>query len=211
MSLLLAGALGAAGAIGAHTPGFAPVLAQAEGEGGGLALDLFWIILSSGNFILLLVLLYLFAFKPLNKVLDDRKARIEQGLKDAEEARQQRERAAEEHGKELNEARREAAEIIARAQKVADESAAQLVATARSESDRIVERGRSEVEAEKDRAIAEIRAEVADLAIRAAGKVVGESLDGKRQRALVDQFLTEAAAQDEAAEAAQTAEAGTSR
>jgi F-type H+-transporting ATPase subunit b len=207
MSLLLfAGVLGAAGALGAHTPGFAPVLAQAEPGGGGLSLDLFWIILSSGNFVLLLVLLYQFAFKPLNKILDERRQRSEQGLADAAEARQQREQAAEEHRKELNEARREAAEIIARAQKVADESAAQLVATARAESDRIVERGRSEVEAEKDRAIAEIRAEVADLAIRAAGKVVGESLDGKRQRALVEQFLSEAAAQDEAvAEIAETA------
>jgi len=190
--LAISGALGALGAFGS----FAPVLAQAEGEGGGLQLDLFWIILSSGNFILLLVLLYLFAFKPLNKVLDDRRSRIEQGLKDAEEARQQRERAAEEHRRELNEARRESAEIIARAQKVADESAAQLVATAREESERIVERGRTEVGAEKDRAIAEIRAEVAELAILAAGKVVGESLDGKRQRALVQQFLDEAAPAD---------------
>jgi F-type H+-transporting ATPase subunit b len=167
-----------------------PTLAQAEGEGGGLALDLFWIVLSSGNFILLLVLLYLFAFKPLNKILDERKERIEQGLRDAEEARKQREQSAEEHRRELNEARREAGEIIARAQKVADESAALLVATAREESERVVERGRAEVSAEKDRAIAEIRAEVADLAILAAGKVVGESMDGKRQRALVEQFLT---------------------
>ena len=182
MSFLLMG-LGAAAQ--------APILAQVEGEGGGLSLDLFWIILSSGNFIVFLVLLYLFALRPLSKILDERRERIEQGLKDAEEARQQRERAAEEHRRELNEARREAGDIIARAQKVADESAAQLVATARSESERIVERGRSEVEAEKDRAIAEIRAEVADLAILAAGKVVGESLDGKRQRALVAQFLAE--------------------
>src|SRR5207247_738153 len=145
MALLLGvGALSAFGALGAHAPGVAPVLAQAEG-GGGLQLDLFWIILSSGNFILLLVLLYLFAFKPLNKVLDERRARIEQGLRDAEEARQQRERAEEEHRRALNEARREAAEIIARAQKVADESAAQLVATARQESERIVGRGRAEV------------------------------------------------------------------
>ena len=180
----------------------APLLAQAEGEGGGLSIDLFWIILSSGNFIILLVLLYLFAFKPLNKVLDERRERIEQGLRDAEEARQQREKAAEEHRRELNEARREAGDIIARAQKVADESAAQLVATARSESERIVERGRSEVEAEKDRAIAEIRAEVADLAILAAGKVVGGSLDGKRQRALVAQFLSETDAAEGRKEAA---------
>ena len=167
-------------------------LAQTEGGGGGLALDLFWIVLSSGNFIVLLVLLYLFAFKPLNKILDERRSRIEQGLKDAEEARQQRERAAEEHRAALAEARREANEIITRAQKVADESAAQLIVTARSESERIVERGRAEVEAEKDRAIAEIRTEVADLAIRAAEKVVGASLDGKRQRDLVEQFLSTA-------------------
>ena len=167
-----------------------PLLAQAEG-GSALNINLFWIILSSGNFIILLGLLYLLAFKPLNSILDQRRARIEQGLKDAEEARKQRERADEEHREALAEARREAGEIITRAQKVADESAAQLIQTARSESERIVERGRAEVGAEKDRAIAEIRAEVADLAIRAAGKVVGESMDGERQRALVQQFLAE--------------------
>jgi hypothetical protein len=47
---------------------------------------------------------------------------------------------------------------------------------------------------------------VADLALRAAGKVVGESLVGKRQRALVEQFLSEAAAQDEAANDGEIAE-----
>jgi F-type H+-transporting ATPase subunit b len=175
-----------------------PLLAQAE-SGSALNINLFWIILSSGNFLILLGLLYIIAFKPLNKILDERRGRIEQGLKDAEEARRQRERADEEHRQALVEARREAGEIITRAQKVADESAAQLIQTARSESDRIVERGRAEVGAEKDRAIAEIRSEVADLAIQAATKVVGESLDGERQRALVQQFLADSGSNGETA------------
>jgi F-type H+-transporting ATPase subunit b len=50
----------------------------------------------------------------------------------------------------------------------------------------------AEIEAEKQRAMGELRAEVADLAISAASKVVGESLNDQRQRRLVEEFLTEA-------------------
>ena len=85
-------AFGAAVGAGLH----APPLAQAEG-GSALNINLFWIILSSGNFIVLLLLLYVFAFRPLTKMLDERRAKIEQGLKDAEEAAKQREQASEEH------------------------------------------------------------------------------------------------------------------
>lgn len=173
--------------------------AAAAGEEQGLVINWFWIVVSSLNFLFFLFLISRIGFGPISRMLDERRARIEQGLKDAEEARRQREAAADEHRRELAEARREAAEILARAQKVADDSAAQLMVTAREESQRVVERGRAEVAAEKDRAIAEIRAEVADLAIRAAGRVVGESLDGKRQRALVAQFLTEVDAGGEGA------------
>jgi F-type H+-transporting ATPase subunit b len=45
--------------------------------------------------------------------------------------------------------------------------------------------------AEKRRAIADLRAEVADLAIGAAGRIVGESMTGERQRRLVEEFLAE--------------------
>ena len=161
----------------------------AEGEGAGLQLNLFWIIVSSLNFLLFLYILWRGALRPVDRLLEERRARIEQGLKDAEEAARERARAADERKAELAAAQYEAHELISRAQKVADESAAQLVATARAEAERLIERGRVEVTAEKERAIAQIRAEVADLAILAAGKVVGESLDGPRQRRLVGEFL----------------------
>jgi F-type H+-transporting ATPase subunit b len=53
------------------------------------------------------------------------------------------------------------------------------------------ERAAAEIESEKQRAITELRREVADLALRAAGKVVGETLTSERERRLVEEFLAE--------------------
>ena len=50
-------------------------------------------------------------------------------------------------------------------------------------------RAAAEIEAEKVRAIADVRAEVADLALLAAGRVVGETMTDERQRRLVEEFL----------------------
>ena len=145
------------------------------------------------NFIVLLVILSLFAFGPLRRILDERRERIEQGLRDAEQARQDRERAEADRLAALQEARREANEILTRAQKVADESRERDLAATREELERIRTRAAADLEAEKQRAIGELRAEVADLALRAAGRVVGETMTGDRQRRLVGEFLEETA------------------
>lgn len=64
-----------------------------EGEAAGLAINFFWIIVATLNFAVLLVILSLFAFGPVRRMLDDRRARIEQGLRDAEQARRDRDAA----------------------------------------------------------------------------------------------------------------------
>ena len=58
--------------------------------------NLFQVIIAAANFLLFLAIIWTFAFKPVSKMLEDRKARIEQGLKDAEQARRDRESAEEE-------------------------------------------------------------------------------------------------------------------
>jgi F-type H+-transporting ATPase subunit b len=151
--------------------------------------NLFWVIVSALNFIVFFVLIWSFAFKPVAAMLADRSARIEQGLKDAEQARRDRENAEAERVATLAEARREANEILARAQKIAQETRDADIAATREELERLRVRAAAEIEAEKTRAIADVRAEVADLALLAAGKVVGETMTGKRQRRLVEEFL----------------------
>lgn len=161
-----------------------------EAEGGPLfQVNLFQVIIAAANFLLFLAIIWTFAFKPVSRMLEDRRARIEQGLKDAEQARRDRESAEAERVAALSEARREANDILARAQKVAQETREADLAATREELERLRARAAAEIEAEKVRAITEVRAEVADLALRAASRVVGETLTSDRERRLVDEFL----------------------
>ena len=152
-------------------------------------INLFWVIVSAVNFVVFFILIWTFAFKPVSKLLADRRDRIEQGLKDAEQARNDRENAEAERVKTLAEARKEANDILGRAQRVAQETRDADIAATREELERMRERATSDIEAEKQRAITELRGEVADLAIAAASRVVGESLNDDRQRRLVQEFL----------------------
>jgi F-type H+-transporting ATPase subunit b len=167
--------------------------AAAEEGGAGIQVNLFWIIVVATNFVLFLVILTLFAWNPISRMLDERRAKIEQGLEDAAQARLQLERSSAAAAEEIAAARREAREILERAQRVARESREADIAATREELERLRSRAAAELEAEKSRAIADLRAEVAELAVAAAGRVVRESMDGERQRRLVAEFLAETA------------------
>ncbi len=167
----------------------------AEGEAGeevGFQINLFWVIAQALSFLLLLVILYLVAFKRIGATLESRRQAIEQGLRDADEARQERERAADERQAVLAEARREANEILSRAQRVGDETRERELVEVRSEIDRLRSQATAEIQAERQRAVADVRSQVAELAIAAAGRVVGETLSGQRERRLVEEFLVQA-------------------
>lgn len=151
--------------------------------------NLFQVIIAAANFLLFLAIIWTFAFKPVSRMLEERRSRIEQGLKDAEQARGDRENAEAERVGTLAEARREANDILARAQKVAQESRDADIAATKEELERLRARAASDIEAEKVRAIGELRAEVADLALQAASRVVGETMSSDRERRLVDEFL----------------------
>jgi F-type H+-transporting ATPase subunit b len=165
----------------------------AEEPAAGLQINFFWVIVSSLNFIVFAIALYQLFGKYVMRTLAERRQRIEQGLRDAEQARRDRESAEQERVAALNEARREANEIINRAQRVAQETRDADIAATREELERMRVRATSDIDAEKQRAIADLRAEVADLALAAAGKVVGETMTGARQRRLVEEFLEESA------------------
>jgi F-type H+-transporting ATPase subunit b len=166
-------------------------LAQEEGAESGLQINFFWVIVSSLNFIVFAVVLYWLFGGPLSRMLAERRARVEQGLRDAEQARKDRESAEAERLAAIQEARREANEILTRAQKVAQDSRDADIAATKAELERLRERATAEIDAEKQRAITELRGEVADLALRAASRVVGETISADRERRLVEEFLTE--------------------
>lgn len=159
----------------------------------GLTINFFWIIVSALNFLVFLALIWAFGFRRIAAMLDERRARIEQGLRDAEQARRDREQAAAERLAAIQEARKEATEIINRAQRAAQEAREADIAATRAELEQLRAAAQAEIEAEKQRAIADLRAEVAELALAAAAKVVGETMTDARHRRIVEEFLTETA------------------
>ena len=154
-------------------------------------INLFQVVIAGANFVIFLVLMWQFAFKPIASMLAERKQRIEQGLRDAEQASKDRASAEQERLAALTEARREANDILARAQKVAQETRDADIAATREELERMRVRATEEITAEKGRALAELRSEVADLALQAAGRVVRETMNDQRQRRLVEEFLAD--------------------
>lgn len=175
--------------VGPFVGHIAPTL-QPETEP-GFQINLFWVVTQAASFLILLVLLYFLAFKRIGGILEERRSRIEQGLRDADQARVERENAANERLAVLASARQEAEDILVRAQRVADENRERDLSETRAQVEQLRERAAADIVAEKERAIAEVRDQVADLALLAAGRVVGETMNEPRERRLVEEFLSQ--------------------
>jgi F-type H+-transporting ATPase subunit b len=143
------------------------------------------------NFIVLLILLKLFVYKPVLNMLDQRRARIEEGLNAAQRGQESAAEAEKTAQAELDNARREGQNIVQNAQQVSQRLQEEGRAAAAQQTEAMLERARSEIALERDQAIAELRREFADLTIAAAEKIIGQSLDRSAHQRLIEQALAE--------------------
>lgn len=141
------------------------------------------------NFGILLVVLRLFLYKPVLRILDERKARIEEGLNRAEQAAVAATQSQDEARRIIDEARGQGRELVANAQDAAARLRTELEERARADADQIVARAREEVQAERDQAIQQLRREFSDLTVAAAERVIGQSLDRTAHQRLIDEVL----------------------
>ncbi len=138
----------------------------------------------------LILLLTAFIYKPILRVLDERKARIAKGLEDARQASIARENADAEARRILEEARAEASNLRREAVVAAEQAGKDVEARAREEAKGILSNAQAEATEERNRILADLRGQVAAISIAAANKLVGESLDEKRQRQLITDFFS---------------------
>ncbi len=149
----------------------------------GLAI---WTVLT---FVLLLVLLRVFAWKPILGIIEERERTIRDSLETSRRAKEEAEAALEENRKVLADARNAASEIVQRGGKQAEKVKAGILEKAHEEHDELVHRGREEIERETRSAIREIRGIAADLALAAAEKLIEVRLDEDVNRKLVEGYL----------------------
>lgn len=173
------------------------VAAQEAEESGGIAslgISLPGLIQQLVNFTILLVVLRLFLYKPLYRVLDERKRKIQEGIDRSAVAASAAAESEVEARRLLDEARAEGQEAVRRAQESAARLREELEARARQDADQIVARAREEVQLERDQAIEQLRREFADLTITAAERVINQSLDRQAHQRLIDEVLVDSQA-----------------
>jgi F-type H+-transporting ATPase subunit b len=162
-----------------------------EGNVEGLGINWPVLITQVVSFIILLVLLRLFAYKPIMRMLDERSQRIKESLDQAESVKQASLHAEEQVKQRLEEAGREGQARIERALKAGEEVKQKAQVDARKEAEALVQKARVEIQRERDDAIGEVRREFADLTVLAAGKVIEKTLDKKQHRELIEKVLEE--------------------
>jgi F-type H+-transporting ATPase subunit b len=142
-------------------------------------------------FFLLLFLIARYLYRPITQVLEARTQRIAEGLRAAEEAVKDREAAEKEYQERLAEARREGQALLDRVAKQGEDLRKQLEVKARAQADGLIAKARMEIQQERDKAVQDLRSQVADLALLAAGRIIGESLDAKKHRELIERAIEE--------------------
>jgi F-type H+-transporting ATPase subunit b len=155
----------------------------------GLGINLGYLIVQILALTILVVLLRGWLYTPVVKVLEDRKARIAKGLEDARQAALARDNADEEAKTVLDNARAEAAKLRSEATVQSEETAAGITARANEEAKEIITAARADAEEERNRILADLRSQVATISLAAASKLVGESLDEKRQHEIIADFF----------------------
>jgi F-type H+-transporting ATPase subunit b len=142
-------------------------------------------------FVLLVLVLGKFAWKPLLKTLQDREKSIRDSLEQAERARAEAAELLKQNERNMARAEEEYQKAIREAKALGEKMKDDIVNKARQQAEHQLQNAREEIQRDIDAAKQKLRSEVADLAINAAGKILDETLDPAKHKNLIDKVLNQ--------------------
>lgn len=155
-----------------------------------LGINLGYIIMQIALFTILMLVLRNYLYDPILNSLDERKSRIAKGLEDSRQASIARDNAEAEAKKIVDEARAAAVKVRSEAVASVEDSTKSITANAHEEARTILAKANADADDRRNAALADMRGQIAAISIAAAQKLVGESLDEKRQHALINDFFS---------------------
>ena len=154
-----------------------------------ISVNIWDILISLCNLLIIFLLFKKFLYKPVRKVLDKRKGAIDEQYNAAEEAKQSALNDKQVYEMKLRSAQDEADEMIKNAAATADRRSAKIVDDAKEKADGIIRQAHSEVELEKKKAEDEIRHQIADVSALLTEKVLEREINEKDHREFIDSFI----------------------
>ena len=149
------------------------------------------------NTLILFLVLKHFLFKPVNKILDERKEKVEKTYKEADDKLTEASCLETEYTEKLANAKAESAEIVKNATKRAQLRSDEIIAEAKTEASSLIVKANADIEKEKKRAVNQIKDEISDIALMVAEKVVEKEISPKDHERLIENFISEFGGDDE--------------
>jgi F-type H+-transporting ATPase subunit b len=143
------------------------------------------------TFVLLMVLLWKFAYGPLMQIQQKRQAEIHDAIAASERLREEAHALLDDYKQQLSNARQEAEEILERARKVGDSARTELIQEAKEQAERLLDKAHEQIERDTRQALGEIRGKVAELTMAAAEKVTRKTLSKDEDLRLIREALAE--------------------
>ena len=141
-------------------------------------------------FIVLVVLLWRYAWKPILKAVNDREEGIKNALAAAEDAKKEMQNVTADSEKLLKEARAEREVMLKEAREIKDKIVSDAKDQAQQEGEKLIKQAQATIESEKQAAVTAIKNQVAELSVDIAEKLLKEQLaDKKKQLKIVDDML----------------------
>lgn len=141
------------------------------------------------NFLVLVVLLRMFAYKPIVKVLKEREERIANSIKKADDDAAAAEATLKDYQEQLAGARSKAQDIMDKAEKRAQEEHAASIQETRHEIEQMKQNAQQEIQRERAQAVEKLKGEVVTLSLAAAEKIVSKKIDAAENEALIQEFI----------------------
>jgi len=153
----------------------------------GLRGDLF--VAQLVNFLLVLIVLWRFVYKPIFAILDAREKSIAKSVKDVEDISARVKASESERVAMMNDARKEAQAIIEAAMRETDMRKNEMIEAAKREVERVIARGKDQLAAEREAAMVDMRKDIIDIAVRAAAKIATEGMTQKKSQSLAEEVV----------------------
>ncbi len=131
-----------------------------------------------------------FLFKPINEILEKRKAMADAEISDATKAKEEALAMKESYEQDMEQARNRAGEILENAKKTASAQSEAMISEATASAAAIKEKAQKDIEQEKKKAMSEVRDEIGGIAMEIAGKVIEREINEEDHRKLIDEFIS---------------------
>lgn len=154
-----------------------------------VSLDVWTMIFTWANLLILFLLLKKFLFKPINKVLDERARQIESDYKAAEDEHTSAQKLKKEYEDKLKSAKAQADDIIKAAVDTANERSSSIVSDANSEARSIIEKSNKQIERDKEATMQEIKKDIASIAMDAAEKILMREIDKSTDEKIISEII----------------------